>query len=186
MGVRSWPTRRQDEDPSTLGSEASAMAALSLGARPVFVGQAPGPRGRPDKPLFPYPVGCAGHRLWKMTGLRRSDYMGLFDRINVLDYYPGPTFPATEARRVARSLDDVLVGRLVIFLGVAVARSFGFVPPSYMAWREHGRPGAESHEYVAAVLPHPSGLNRWYNDLVNAREARRFLTNLVKTEGVIP
>lgn len=139
----------------------------------TIVGQAPGthPRYEPKYALFPYPPGCAGWRLWKMTGLSRAEYVAL-DRRNLLNHFPGSGFPVSEARAAAEAMTPSLSGRRVLLLGTGVACAFGLnpTPASYLSWVD------TTTGLRVAVVPHPSGRNRWYNDPANGEAARAFLT----------
>jgi hypothetical protein len=109
-----------------------------------------------------------GSRLGLYLG---ADPAGRFELANLLDAWPGPAgkgsaFPLAEARAAADLLD--LGGRRVILCGWRVAAALDFRAPAYLRWRDHR--GARM-----AVLPHPSGVNRWWNDPGNRRRARRFL-----------
>ena len=139
----------------------------------VMIGQAPS-RGRSRKePL----TGASGKRLAQLAGLSTQEFRGFFDRANVLRRWPGKNgkgdaFPAAKARRGAVRLRRELAGRRLILLGSAVARAFGLRDHPLMTWFEHGG-------LTVAVIPHPSGLNRWWNDSSNTVEAAAFLGDLI-------
>ena len=58
-------------------------------------------------------------------------------------------------------------GRQVLLAGRGVAGAFGVDLPFFL-W-------AEERGMMVAVVPHPSGVSRWWNDPANERRARRFL-----------
>lgn len=144
--------------------------------KPVIVGEAPSPSAtRPVSPLFPFPTRSAGARLWRMTGLSRADYMRGFHRVNLLPVY-GRHWSASDARWAAHNLigSRLLDERAVVFLGKRVWLAFG------------GREDAEPLVWYAAcvpafrpacvaLVPHPSGRNRWYNDELQAGAAVNFM-----------
>lgn len=180
-------TRQQETHISPAAGRSPAVTGglKVLRARPmnlalgdvVILGQAPGNYERydPEKhALFPYPTGCAGHRLWRMTGITRLEFISI-SRRNLLDYYPGLTsggqgdyFPLDEARDAATELIPELFGRNVLMVGHNVAKAFRFDKDPRFTWHSHG-----SFNY--ACIPHTSGRNRWYNDRINKRTALRFL-----------
>ncbi len=100
-----------------------------------------------------------------------------FRLMNVLDYWPGKSgkgdafpkggVPDKLRRMVARY-------PVVLFAGWGVAKRFKFTCQDYLTWCPYG-----GGKRVAAVLPHPSGVNRWYNDPVCRSEAEMFLRGIV-------
>lgn len=71
------------------------------------------------------------------------------------------------ARRSAERLCRALSGRRVVFLGKAVAAAFG-VRANSLRWVEH-------RGMTVAVLPHPSGVNTWWNNPDNRAAASAFM-----------
>jgi uracil-DNA glycosylase len=96
---------------------------------------------------------------------------------NVLDEWPGPAhkgsrFRVPDARPAAAALLERLSSHArVVVAGHRAAAALGF-RERYLVWAP-GPTGA-----LWAVLPHPSGVNRWWNDPENADAARRFLAKL--------
>lgn len=130
-------------------------------------------------------------------GLSRygQHYYALVDHFecrNLLRRYPGPqgrgaAFPMELAYpAVGRTLPD-LDGRVVVMLGVRLPRAFLAPPAPMFEWRTHsitvdpdeqGAPeGSRGRTFTwrYAVIPHPSGLNRAYNDPDNIAKAQRVL-----------
>lgn len=143
--------------------------------RPLVVGEAPNRTGMMNRPID----GRCGSILAALGGVDVAEFLRLFARANVLDAWPGPgaskgsQFPMAEARVGAAKLAKKFVGgRLVILLGHRTAAAFG-VRDGYLAKRRVD--GAD-----VVVLPHPSGINRWYNDPANVARARRFMRAAVR------
>lgn len=95
----------------------------------------------PGEALYPDPVGCAGWRLWQMTGLSREAYLSI-DR---------------------RNLDDLDLplkgGDTVVLLGDEVRRAFR-LPKLFL--HPIVRDGVTYRQ-----VPHPSGRCLFYNDPIN-------------------
>lgn len=156
--------------------------------RPLLIGQAPGPRTDPEMPLFPVPSTSAGGRLQDLMGLRRGQYLEMFERVNLLPYFPGSNsqgdkFPMRPAKLAASVMKPLLVDRTVIMVGRQVAQAFGH-EAEFLEWTElrcrrpshHPRcPGLAK----VLVIPHPSGRNHWYNNAENKRTAEEVLQKLV-------
>lgn len=143
----------------------------------IILGEAPGdyPRYDPKKhALFPYPVGCAGHRLMKLMGLERWEYVQL-DRRNLLDYYPGKAgkgakFPHGASREAVRKLHEsqALIGHNVLLVGKRLATAFGYETQEMLTWHH-----CKAYNY--AIVPHTSGINRWWNSPGNSADGAVFL-----------
>ena len=129
-------------------------------------GQAPGKKPKVD-PRVPFLGGPHGAFLAELAGVDEAVLEDLFTFRNVLDYYPGPNgdgkgdaFPMDEARASARELMEAWCwGDTAIFAGHNVARAFGVARRyPYFKW----------HELVdgvqCVVVPHPSRLNRFWNN----------------------
>lgn len=129
----------------------------------LFVGQAPG-RGwkRGDKPLH-------GSRLRALVGRD-------FASVNLLPRWPGKhgkgdAFDLKRARRAAARIERAHRGGLLVLAGHNVARAFRIrssyfeIVPTRRGW-------------LAVVIPHPSGINRWWNEPVNRRRAGQFFSRL--------
>lgn len=152
--------------------------------RLVVIGQAPS-RNHPDKPLFPYPKGCSGYRLAKLMGVSPWRFLRSTVRLNVFYEAPGELgyFPTAAARCCAREIAPHLDGRRVIFLGRGVAGAFGVTDLPLLEWRQTRLEGAQ---VAAAIVPHPSGGNRWYNDAANREAVETFLRALPEVQPISP
>ena len=122
----------------------------------------------PEHALWPDPSGCTGWRLWQMTAARTGatagDYLRAFHRYNLV---VGRHWNAADARANWQILWPHLEQSFdrVVLLGNAV-RQTARVPLDNFA---------VSPGFVC--IPHPSGLNRWYNEQRN-----RELVELVMEE----
>lgn len=131
--------------------------------RPVLVGMNNPLSSDPRYALAAFPQGVTGHRIYQMlherTGCTRAAYMRAFDRRNALT---ARRWDVNEARRESGDLMSRLAGRRVCVLGRDTLNALylrGTVRP--LEWQEHDQ-GAQW-----CYMPHPSGLNLWYNDEVN-------------------
>lgn len=132
--------------------------------RPLLVGESNPHSADPRHALYPHPPGCAGHRLMNILGLRRWEYMLLFDRANLLGCSP-VWFPRAARERAAELLAS---DRKLILLGAKVAAAFGFCDGPF-----------RSYDGRVLVLPHPSGRCRVWNDPGAAARAREAVARLV-------
>lgn len=144
--------------------------------RPLLIGQAPGRRTDPEEPLS----GRCGARLADLCGVELPEFMERFERVNLLDRFPGKAgkgdkFPIDKARKAA--IDVLLFNpvrdRRVVMLGGNVAKAFGFPASEPMFWSR-----VDGAAFWVAFFPHPSGVNRWFNEPSNVSKARRFWTAL--------
>jgi hypothetical protein len=94
----------------------------------------------------------------------------------------GDAFPASDARLAALDAADELSGRTVVFVGRRVAQAFGCKSDWFRWDRVFFKDGSE---FRFAVIPHPSGRNRWWNDPKNVDQAEKFLRDLMKVESKI-
>lgn len=122
--------------------------------RPTIVGEAPG--RKPGAPL----VGTCGRRLAEWAGLEGvRELSTLFELTNLMRTWPGAqgkgsAWPKDEARRAARR--HPLRG-VCVLLGLRVAAAYDLDDLGYATWLRGRR-------YAACVVPHPSGINRLYNE----------------------
>lgn len=113
--------------------------------------------------LYPYPEGSTGYRLWKMLpeGTTRAQYIAAFDRMNLLR---ARRWDAAAAREAGEVLLPSLAGRVVVVFGTEVRKALGFRQAEPLSFHED-----DQLRWVA--FPHPSGLNRWFNDPDNYARA---------------
>lgn len=156
-------------------------------AHPILlVGESPNRAtvGRPALWLRPDNSGKrhTANRLLAFTGWTWAQYMETFERTNLFDTVSGHSAPrgrylAQElVKRATRAEQSILI------LGRLTAQHFGVGMYDYFV-------GAVAEAYdlgeratrVARpvwVCPHPSGLNRWWNDPANVARAREFFDDL--------
>lgn len=128
----------------------------------------------------------AANRLRDFAGWTTRQYLRVFPvRDNLLHEAPprastaGYTFPMAQARaQVPRVFDKVEAEGVdgVLILGVRLSRCFQWCePPVAFEWTEVHH---DDRSFRAVHVPHPSGMNRWWNDETNRRKAHEFLTGL--------
>lgn len=135
----------------------------------LLIGEAPGPAGD-GLPL----EGPVGRRLADWAGVPWEAYLELTERHNLYASDPGP-WSAEDARRHAQSVFPQLVGRRTILLGRRVADAFG-IREGPFRWIRVGPTSV-------AVVPHPSGRNRYWNDPAHVDLARSFLREALAEEA---
>jgi hypothetical protein len=132
----------------------------------------------PRLALWPEPHGSTGANLWRLTAARtgctRMDYACAFHRYNLVER--GMWDDAVARHRWSEIERDVLEGfDTLVLLGVAVRRALGLQLPELHISRS------------LICLPHPSGLNRWYNVSVNRRMVEVVMEELyVEATGALP
>lgn len=97
--------------------------------------------------------------------------------VNVLDHWPGRSgkgdaFPKSQIPDGLRKM--VAAYPAIIFVGRGVADRFKFNPSEYLTWYSYPR-----GRRTAAILPHTSGVNQWYNDPQNVKDAQMFLRGII-------
>lgn len=143
--------------------------------KPLIVGEVPGKGGDATKPI----EGRVDARLAACSGLQLTEFLQLFDRINLLQEQPqdapkGMAFNVKAAGRVARELERTFTpGMTVVLLGKRVGAAFGMTKTDYFDWF------ALNHA-KAVIVPHPSGASRWWNALDNELQMIKFMHKLVK------
>lgn len=140
--------------------------------RLLIVGEAPS--RLVSEPL----TGPSGRRLSELMGIEHGEMLERFERTNLLADWPGrdghgSAFPLLLAMSRALELREGPWDAFLL-LGKRVAAAFGFrADVRYLAWYEMA-------DRRFAVLPHPSGVNRWFNEPANRAQARRFLRSVVR------
>lgn len=134
--------------------------------RALIIGENPGKRTHPHLPLFPWPATSSAGRLLEMSGLTAPQYLGHLYRRNLCDTQDEFDHDDAQerAREILTALFDMPKDLRVVLCGQKVARAF----------EVHGfwvRTRLETRHHVVAI-PHPSGMNRIYNEW-KARETTR-------------
>lgn len=142
--------------------------------RPILVGMNNPYGDNPDHALYPLPEGATGWRVWNLLKLvdpdiSMTDYARRFDRRNLC---VGP-WHTMRARDSAHSIVSTSRDRVVVVLGAQTRDAF-------LARGGHRRDvGPVGHIEMMGCwvhwIPHPSGLNRWYNDPDNCQRAAQVL-----------
>lgn len=143
--------------------------------KPVLLGMNNPVSDAPEHALYPHPPTCTGARLLKFSGLERSVYLSVFDRRNVIG---GRAWDGRLARERAPALREEFRGRTVVLLGAQVnsvmrggtehelAEPFVWTPDGHGGWM--------------AKVPHPSGMNHFFNDLLHRELLAIFMAELVQ------
>jgi len=104
-------------------------------------------------------------------------YLKKYTRLNIFAKYQGRNpnnkgdrFPEYQAELNAKKMVNRLKGERVVFFGRKPAKAFGLYH-EFLKW-------FEGPAFTAAIVPHPSGLNRWWNDPKNKKKAKKFLRQI--------
>ena len=146
------------DDASSLPPSAAPPSAFAtpLPRKGLVVGQAPGTSGE----AFARSTTTV-RRLATLCGVSCSgsdELHELFDFVNLLDSYPGRSASGVgdafdfKAARAAASGIPLVSRPVVLLLGSNVARAFG-LPNNVLQWQGN-----------ILVLPHPSGINHFWNE----------------------
>ena len=142
-----------------------------MSSKVLLVGYCPSHSGSPERPLD---GPGTGHRLAKLCGLSHEAYLEKFDRVNL--HYDTPLKRDRVTRRAGEaSATKILrhsLGRSIILLGCEVRDAFDVSEVRSGEWLYIGE------ETRLSWIPHPSGLNRWYNETDNTRRVEKFLRDL--------
>lgn len=151
--------------------------------RLLFVGQAPSRESEGNPPF----TGKCGKFLAELMGTTQEQMLLDHDFINVLDHWPGrdltgDRFPPREARVAAKAKMGQLRGRVVVMLGHGIVRAFGSTQFRYLQWYELRHPDnfADVVSKYVTVVPHPSGVNRYFNKIDNRLIVGKFLGMLIE------
>ena len=133
---------------------------------PLLVGEANPYGSLPEYTLWPSPERSAGYRLChNILGMTQHQYLTTFRRTNLC-----PTAWSMKAAR-ERAAQLKSTERSLILLGAKVCEAFGF---AYEPLANHERGYVEAWDTRILILPHPSGLCRYWNApgaMDNARAA---------------
>ena len=144
----------------------------------LLIGQAPA--NALGKPVI---EGLSRGLLAKLSGLMEEQFLLRFEAMNVLQAFPGKAakkgdrFPMKKAREAATAMLPQLEGRVIVFLGRAVQKAFKQQGDAFQ-W---GFMNINGKLTKAAMCPHPSGINLFWNLNKNKSAGARFFGELVKT-----
>jgi len=126
--------------------------------RPVFIGMTNPLSDDPARALWPQPDGCTGHRLWLMatagTGISQEEWIEMTDRRNLCI----GEWDRRRAMARGAELAQELADRTVVLLGVDAVGCTRILDEPLLT------PLEWSPLRRWTMIPHPSGLNRWYNN----------------------
>ena len=133
----------------------------------LLVGQAPSSDGAT---AF---QGRSGRHFCAVAGIDAATFAVRFTCVNLFDTFPGKAgkgdaFPLALAMECATR---VSLSPVTLLAGGHVTRAFRLVP-TYFAWQS-------LRGCAVAVIPHPSRVNRWWNDPRNVELCHRFLRDLL-------
>jgi len=140
----------------------------------VFIGQQPATPDDEGQPLIIKP-NSSGERLQKWMGVTPVQFEEHFMRVNLNPWADTDEFTPGHHVAAARNLYELLYGRRVVLLGPSVAEAFGIRRKSFTYFHFYDHP--EAH-FLFSVMPHPSGLNRLYNNPATVGQAKKFLRKL--------
>lgn len=110
---------------------------------------------------YPLAGGHTGKKIEKLLGLSFRDYLKYYRRFDLIKFYPGTRWPKENASGNARIIRDLHEpGAHLVLLGRKVAEAFGAGDLEFCEYDV--RDGV-----TYWVSPHPSGLNRWWQDPKN-------------------
>lgn len=122
--------------------------------RPLLVGEANPYGSDPGFALYPYPTRASGHRLCTLImGMEPRQYLRAFDRVNLCPERWSAPLSRANAQRIWAG-DHTRI----VLLGAKVSTAFGFSFQPFTVVQT--APSAKSF----VILPHPSALNRAWNE----------------------
>lgn len=140
--------------------------------RGLIIGECPGPRTDPRMPLFPNPENSTGARLLGYSNMSERDYMGLLMRTNLCPTTWYDDIAELRVEHLKRAIVRFDSSLRVLLLGAKVEAAWGI--RSRYKFGE-ARVFVDDVPISLAWIPHPSGLNRIYNDEESQRLAGRYV-----------
>lgn len=132
--------------------------------KPLLVGEANPYSRNPDHALLPWPERASGRWLMDILGLSEREYLRRFERVNLC---VGRQWSWGEAKQRAATIRAAWKPPIIL-LGKKVAEAFGV-----------GDQPAFTRVGSLYLVPHPSGLNRVWNDPESITRARAFLAQFL-------
>ncbi len=147
--------------PGAGASTSGDRVPVPCAGRALLVGASPAPTDSPGSPAGLALTGRPGRVLWEClaaSGATREKYspdrfLAVFRTVNLFLDYPGEWDRAAARDRAV----DTRLAEVTVLLGRDVATAFGLGRLAYFRQADVG--GS-----TVTLLPHPSGLNRLYND----------------------
>lgn len=146
--------------------------------KPLIIGQAPA-KGNDALPPF---SGRSGARIALLAGVGDSGDVlpEHFELRNLFDKYPGKEgkkgdkFDLRAGRKRAAKILAEYEGtdQLILIMGKRVAKAFGVNREEYLEWFV-----LDGHH--AIIIPHPSGINMWWNSPQNVAAAQGTLEGIL-------
>lgn len=142
----------------------------------TFVGQSPGKCNPMGVPFG----GKSGKRLATFCKMDHESWIAATNRINVLEDWPGKAkkgdvFKVKAGSAADKILNATKVDETIVLCGRAVATACG-VDGQFLKWMNwNGR--------RAVIIPHPSGINLWYNDRCNRDALEKLLLEVMACAG---
>jgi uracil-DNA glycosylase len=142
-----------------------------------LVGQAPSRSGDPSKPL----AGPNGRKIARLAGMSHDELIACRRRHLNPRYSgkPGKKSAFDHAQGNMNAADVLMDWRVerIVLLGKNVARCFGFRDLPFLAEISvYGR--------RFLIFPHPSCINRWWNERRNEQRARQLLQRFLRGESI--
>lgn len=165
--------------------------------RTVLIGQAPGnPEDARNQEGLDGPLGGrAAENLSKYAGWENTeDFMSLFERDNILRKYSGSAegkgdlFPEEEAREKAPERLREYWGRTILAVGKKPAELLlEEMVDYYERSVRNSFPGKSEKDGFTEIycIPHPSGINRHWNDENNVERFENFLKDGLGLEELL-
>jgi uracil-DNA glycosylase len=155
--------------------------------RILIVGQGPSKGGEGTKPLD---GPGTGDKLAELAGLPREEMLSRCTAVNLLSKWYGKNghgdkFPSAEAKKQAEKLRNAWKDfDRIVLLGWNVASAFHIKGSK----EECLRWTTDKDGHVVAVVPHPSGASRWYNEPKNTSAAEKFMRGLFDgtVQAIVP
>lgn len=146
----------------------------------VLVGQAPSMSGDPRRPL----EGASGRKMASLLGMTFDEYLRNTHRVNIFKNHQGrlakgDKFPLDRAKKKTMRLQVPAGAAVVLLLGKNVAAAFGIRNAQFFDQR-YMWPRNSSRIIEVRVVPHPSGVSRWWNEPENRRTAARRFAEIVR------
>jgi uracil-DNA glycosylase len=160
-----------------------------------IVGESPGPLGDPNRPLFERSglPSRSGDFLARLAGCSLQELHDRWTIRNVLKNFPGrdpsgrgDAFPAEEARQPGEEIlrRAISCHAKVLVLGKRAAEALGLTDARYLEWykKSQANPWHKDTPDTATIgiLPHPSGINHWWNEPGRLVRAAKFMEEFLE------